>query len=272
MQLDLDHAHSLLSQDELARADELLERSIAAPADAGARLQRFHAAVLLARTHARAAFGAPFLPSAGRVPGAVWVLDEPAADRAPSQVAHCVAALRWVGFARRWYDGATASPDAGGEQLLPAALADTSPRDALAYVQLAALACYARLRFPDRVESILAGMDELGDPERCDAELAARGVEEGLRPWIYSGVFEHVVKVDEPRAFKFAMRALESATRTGALGAREHERVADWVSHGSRFVFRCPTCKTLADPLLFSCSVCRRPTSEFEAEPRELAR
>lgn len=276
MRVDLEHAQELVAKRELANAAKLLERSLGPDAghaaDRGAELQRFHAAVLLVRTHVSAAFGAPFLPSARTPTGAAWNLDAKEPAPAPSPVAHCVAALRWVERARRWYVDIRAADGADREDLLPAALDGVTPRDALAYVQLAALACHARLRFEDRVEEILAGMDVLGELDRCDALLASTRVEDGLRPWIYYGVFEHWAPSDEPRAFKFAVRALETAAQARTFGAREQERLAHWIQHDSRFAFRCPTCETLADPVLFSCSVCRRPTLEFEPGPRETAK
>lgn len=268
---DLEDASTLIARSELASAEKLLESSLVEPADDDARLQRFHAAVLLVRTHVGAAFGSPYLPSARPPTGAEWALDAGPATPKPSPVAHCVAALRWAELAREWYAGLGPHDPARAKQLLPAALDGVAPRDALAYAQLAALACYARLRFDDRVEEVFSGMQALADFERCEAVLAATRVEDALRPWIYYGGFERWVDDDEPRAFKFAVRALETATQTRALGERERARLADWLVDGSRFVFRCPTCDTLAEPALFACSVCRRPTLEFEPEPRQIA-
>lgn len=270
--VDLEHATTLIARQELESAGKLLEGSLEEPRDDAARLQRFHTAVLLVRTHVAAAFGAPFLPSARPPTGAEWALDAKPLEPARSAIAHCAAALHWVGRARAWYTDVDGFDAAHGKECLPPALDGVAPRDALAYVQLAALACYGRLRFGDRVEAILSGMEALADFERCEALLAAVRVEDALQPWIYAGGFEHWVASDEPRAFKFAVRALETATRTRSFGAREHERIAEWITHGSKFVFRCPSCDTLADPVLFSCSVCRRPTLEFEPEPRSLAK
>jgi hypothetical protein len=273
MRVDLEHAHNLVVRGDLPAAAKLLERSLAPADDGTAKLQRFHAAVLLVRTHVGAAFGSPFLGS-GRAPdGAEWRLDARGRTQSASPIAHCVAALRWTDYARAWYDEIkSVSATADGENVLPDALAGVASRDALAYVHLAALACYSRLRFEDRVEEILAGIPELAELDRCDALLASTRVEDGARPWIYSGVFEHLVRTDEVLAFKFAVRALETATSSRAFGELEHQRLANWIAHDSRFAFRCPTCKTLADPVLFSCSVCRRPTLDFEPEPRENAR
>ncbi|MCE9594203.1 MAG: hypothetical protein K8S98_08415 [Planctomycetes bacterium] len=273
MRVDLEHAQALVTRGDLPAAAKLLERSLAPADDDGAKLQRFHAAVLLVRTHVAAAFGAPFLGSGLPPEGAEWRLDARARTQSASPLAHCVAALRWADYARGWYDEVQGiAPNAGGETLLPEALGGVTTRDTLAYVHLAALACFARLRFEDRVEEILAGIPELTELERCDTLLAATRVEDGARPWIYVGVFEHVVRTDEPLAFKFAVHALETSTGAHELGEREHERLANWITRDSHFVFKCPTCKTLADPVLFSCSVCRRPTLEFEPEPRETSK
>jgi hypothetical protein len=269
---ELDHAWTLVSKGELAIAERLLERSLAEPGDDGSRWQRFQTAVLLVRTHVAAAFGAPYLPSSRLPRGAEWNLDGQAAAPLPSPLAHCVAALRWVELARACSADVREPSADEARDLLPAPLDGATRRDSLAYVQLAALACYSRLRFDNRVEEILAGMSELADLDRCDAALAAARIEDGARPWIYSGAFAHLVVRDEPRAFKFAVRALETSGPAQALGARERERIVQWIRTGSRFAFRCPTCKTLADPELFACTVCRRPTLEFEPEPREISR
>ncbi len=239
--------------------------------DASDAVQRFYTALLLVRTHLAAAFSQPFITAPIPARGANWHLDAKRdSSRQGAPIAHLVAAIHDASYARSWYADVKSAPKTSSDELLPKELASFAPRSALAYLNLAMLTCYSRLNFQDRVEEIIDGIPELASLDACDALIAETHSSEGARPWIYRGVYEHLKRVDEPAAYKFAIRTLESSPKSiGAPSAQDLALIAHWITTDSRYVFKCPSCKTLVDPALSACTVCRRPNLEFEAELRE---
>jgi hypothetical protein len=237
--------------------------------DQGARLQRFYAAEVLVRAQLTAALEAPFLREARSAPGADYRIDAVDGAAPHSSIAHLCAAAYYASYARQWYPDVQAQGTAQAGELLPEDLVALGPRNAIAFLNLAMLTVYARLGFQDRVEQVVAGIPELESLDTCELVLAGAEMPRAARPWVYLGVFDRLERSDEPEAYRFATRTLESSENlAGAPGRAQLDALVEWIQHGSRYVFKCPNDKTVVDPRLQACPVCRKPNIDFEPELR----
>jgi hypothetical protein len=230
-------------------------------------LQRFFASYLLARAHMEASFGEPFLEGTTRGDSSFSLSGE--GGESGSSIANLVAGTYYAGFGRQWYRAASgAKPVVDGEKLLPPELEALGTRQAMIHLNLILLTADVKLNFQDRIEFLLGEMAELGEMEKCEGILADSGLGAAMQPWVYRGVFDFLEKRDEIAAYKFAIRVLDLDR-----GETDHDPalirgLASWITEGSKYVFKCPSCSQEVDPALPSCTVCRRPNCEFEPEER----
>lgn len=265
----LERAGAQVNEGENAEAAKQLEKLLVetGPAANDYVLQRFFASYLLARAHLEASFEAPFLEGAKQEESG-FRLGE-GGGGAGSSLANLVASTYYAGYGREWYRAASgAKPVVDGDKLLPAELEALGTRNAMIHLNLVLLTAYAKLNFQDRIEYILGEMVELREMEKCDQILADCGAGAPMHPWVYRGVFDYLQKRDETAAYKFAIRVLDLARQDPAHDPALVTGLAQWVTEGSKYVFKCPTCSQAVDPALPTCTVCRRANIEFEPEER----
>jgi hypothetical protein len=125
------------------------------------------------------------------------------------------------------------------------------------------------LGFGTTVERTLDASPPLLEPESCESLLESARLAPALRPWVYLAVFEYLRGRDQPAAFPFAVRTLETASAAGGSpGAARTDPIAVWLSSGSDYVFKCPQCNQPIVPALTACQNDHTPHLQFYAERR----
>ena len=213
-------------------------------------LQRFYSAFLLAQVHAAASMGSPFreepILNKSRI-GGIGRRDPSDEDRKrPSITAHLVATMYHASFARALYDRAARSgPQHDGVVLLPEELWNLGVDNADTNLQILLTTTYSRLGFQDEVAKTLAQSPDLLEPERCLAFLEACRTQKRQKPWVCEMVFEYLKNLDELRAYRFAIMAVEGRERFGyGLPAENVEAIDQWILNGASFRFVCPESQT----------------------------
>ncbi|MEW6072724.1 MAG: hypothetical protein AB1726_09060 [Planctomycetota bacterium] len=233
----------LLESGDPAAAGALLERD---PLPAGA-LARFHAEALAARVHAVASLGAAFRTEITTAGGRGGPLGGPPSEAAtrPSPTSHLVALLYHAAQARAQTAAAAADQQAGGDAILPAALAALEVEEIDAELELLSAVAYARLGFRAEVDSFVARSPALVDLEGFPAALDRRRVPAALRPWVGEMVSHHLRSRDEVAAYRFGVLAIEGAERFGhALPPEVVAEIERWIVAESRYLFVCPESQT----------------------------
>lgn len=258
-----------LDSGQLASASGDLESLLASTAgDADElKVQRYYAAYLLTQAHVRASLGAAFIKDAARS-SSTGIGGSTSASGA--EIAHIVATMMWANegkeLAAKAKGGALRED---GVELLPPGLRELSPQLAESGLDVAMLVVYARLGFEDRVSKTLDASTALYKLENCEKLLDEARVEAGLRPWVYRTLFEYLRTRDEPGAYKFGVRLLETADASGGtLDKHATDAVIEWIRNGSHFVFRCGSCKQPVVPELRACQNDQTPHLSFYAEPK----
>ncbi len=255
---------------QLATAGRDLEALIASTAaDADTlKVQRYYAAYLLTEAHVRASLGSPFIKDAQRVAsGGIGGMS----DDDGSEISHVVATMLWANYAKEL--AAKAKNGAlrqDGVELLPESLRDLSPQAAESALDVAMLVVYARLGFEDRVAKTLDASAALYKLEACEKLLDDARVQRGLRPWVYQTLFAYLRTRDEPAAYKFGVRLLETVEASGGtLSKQASDDVVKWIRSDAKFAFRCPGCNQPIVPELRACQNDQTPHLSFYAELKQ---
>ena len=240
--------------------------------------QRFFASLLLARVHMAASYGGAFLFEKGEAAsqgiGGIGGIGGDSNRAEPGQRAsttgHLMAGMLHGTNALNWSAAAGKAPrEVDGQVLVPASLEAMDVRDAETWLVLSRMVTYGRLRFEDRVKRILDQSPPLLDLKSCEEILDRVGVSGPMRPWTYLLIHRYLRKVDEPQAYRFAVRALATASGSaGSIATKDVEEVSTWITAGSSYVFKCPTCKTPAIPSLGECVNEGTPLLDFYGEAK----
>ena len=237
--------------------------------DAGLKLQRLYATYLLARAHALASLGKPFL-------------SEPVVDTGLGSstsksvgVGHVVAASMYAALGRELSGQVEKAPrENKGVKALPAEFDGFEPKDVRAHLAVCNLVGLARLGFDDRVREIVGGATEMHTFDTCKALLERLRIARGLRPWVYSANFDYLKRSNgtEPEAYKFAVQSVvTSADSGGAFDAQRREELSRWITSGSNYEYRCPEHRVLVQPELGRCQEigCQRALHEFTPQLKQ---
>lgn len=229
------------------------------------RMQRCYAAYLLAQAHIAASAGGAFLGSPSGV--SAGGLGSGASDP-PFATAHVVAAMMWAHLCKDLLPAAeSASAREGDVELLPTSLRARTFAQVSAALDVIVLVVHARLGFEDRVAKTLESSSALCEIVRCEQLLEESGVALALRPWVYRTVFHYLRDRDEPAAYLFGVRMLETASDArGTLGKADSDAVIDWIRHGSRYDFKCPSCNRSVIPEMRACEEDQIPHRLYYAE------
>jgi len=275
----LETADAQVERGEYARAADELESLIGrANSDLGEyELQRFHADVLLARTHLLASSANSFLPEAASARPRVGAIE--ASTRASgaaqgSSTAHLAACAAAMGYADDWSEAAaSAELDTKRALQLPANRQQGGVGRALREMELAALILDVRLGFQNKVDRALDATTALTELDKCQAVMEDVHLPASLRPWVYLAVYDYLRPRDEVKAFPFALQLLATSPdllrtlpRQSLTGART------WLVDESKYTFVCPNCSTPIVPEYSDCQNCHTPTLQFRAVPKVPAR
>lgn len=267
----LESAASDLSSGVLKGVEKKVDRLLVetAPQDAAHVLQRFHAASLASEAHARASFGDAFRRE--RSSGGELFQTSAETD---SITGHLVATGFYAQHALKWSAGAAkARPVVDGVELLPPALASSSVEQCAKRISYLVIYALARLRFEDRLASLLDGEKRLLVFETVKEEMESTGVPKPARPWVNLALFDWNKDTDEGTAFKHAVdMLLEAEVLHGgddSLNA-EVRRLEKWLTGEEHYEFVCTKCSTvIALPIAVRCQACQEvPTIEFQMQPK----
>ena len=251
------------------KAVSLLEHMLAdTTADASDfALQRFFAYYLLTSIHEDASVKNAFLMEAAGQASSFSLQGTGTGGMAPSRVGHLVAAAYNASFGRSAYHAATQSRDKqDGEVLLPVELAEIGALNAYAHMNLTLLSIYSQLDFQDRVEEILNGMADPLKFEDCDSLLDDTRTSAHMRPWIFLAAFDYLKTRNERLAYKFGIRARETASDSGgSFGEALRAAIATWITDESKYDFKSSAGEQF-DPALEGCTTTGEPNIEFEGE------
>lgn len=237
-------------------------------------LQRYVAAWLLARIHTDASLGRPFLTESPRAGTGVFSLQGmPSNHSRPSPIAHQMAVTYSASLGRQWFtDASEAETTAEGQSLLPEQLGDFSVRSAQAYLTLAMFTVFSRFDFSERLKEVVTGVPELKRIATCDQLMSFAGASDSMRPWIYRGVFRYLREVDEVAAYKFGIKALQTARLAKETFTRAHrDAIEQWINDDASFAFVCGKgqCKQRVIPSEPRCLACQQTLSlDFLAVPK----
>lgn len=272
----LQTAYDRIDAGELEEATWELEELIVQSENEPERypLQRYVAAWLLARIHTDASLGMPFLTESPRDGAGVFSLQGlPSNHSLPSPIAHQMAVTYSASLGRQWFSDAKAAEQTEeGQPLLPEQLAGFSIMSSQAYMTLAMFTVFSRFDFPERLKEVVTGIPELKDLASCEQLMNFAGVSDAMRPWIYRGVFRYLSEVDEPAAYKFGIKALQTARLAKGTFTRAHkDAIEKWITVDSSFDFVCGKgqCKQRVIPSEPRCLACQQTLSiDFLAVPK----
>jgi hypothetical protein len=213
--------------------------------EGGEALQRFAAAFVAARAHARS-FAA-----------------------ATDELSDMVALTMYADLAREVASEARAA-EADSGKTLPVGLAGLDVDRALEYLDLAELAVHARLGFRTSVARVLERESRPPDPDELHERMERADLDPDLVPAVELALFRYLRNKDQALAYRYGALALDrSAARSDVLDPRERSEIEGWIERGSELEFHCPKCDLAVVAKLRACPNDQTPNAEFVSRRRE---